>query len=272
MPPQHGDDLQDDFLPDPLVADSGGEDQSDLDDSPASHLSGPQPSLGDVAKARKRKRREKEKERKKKRLVVSSDEVYSKEPISIATLSPAQIAEYLHNLQALSFPKLSAMELDDLRIPSSAILDTSEWVGARSLDQLTDFITEMTPTLKARLRMASKNFGSPTSKFLRQEKGGDAAKLFARHFKLEEHMAYLKRAKIGSAVGTPGRIGKLLCESDALSVSALTHIIFDATYRDVKKRSLFDITETRDEVFRLVLGADSVRKAIKQGKVQLVFF
>ena len=65
MPPQHGDDLQDDFLPDPLVADSGGEDQSDLDDSPASHLSGPQPSLGDVAKARKRKRREKEKERKK---------------------------------------------------------------------------------------------------------------------------------------------------------------------------------------------------------------
>ena len=92
-----------------------------------------------------------------------------------------------------------------------------------------------------------------------------------------------------SAVGTPGRIGKLLCESgkhsqtrqfstfadqftDALSVSALTHIIFDATYRDVKKRSLFDITETRDEVFRLVLGADSVRKAIKQGKVQLVFF
>ena len=61
MPPQHGDDLQDDFLPDPLVADSGGEDQSDLDDSPASHLSGPQPSLGDVAKARKRKRREKEK-------------------------------------------------------------------------------------------------------------------------------------------------------------------------------------------------------------------
>ena len=91
------------------------------------------------------------------------------------------------------------------------------------------------------------------------------------------------------AVGTPGRIGKLLCESgkhsqtrqfstfadqftDALSVSALTHIIFDATYRDVKKRSLFDITETRDEVFRLVLGADSVRKAIKQGKVQLVFF
>ena len=192
-------------------------------------------------------------------------------------------------------------------------------------------LLQVTPTLKARLRMASKNFGSPTvlfiasgamrvadatrifkSKFLRQEKGGDAAKLFARHFKLEEHMAYLKRAKIGSgwsilvhipvtasnwtlvsnffsAVGTPGRIGKLLCESgkhsqtrqlstfadqftDALSVSALTHIIFDATYRDVKKRSLFDITETRDEVFRLVLGADSVRKAINQGKVQLVFF
>lgn len=48
---------------------------------------------------------------------------------------------------------------------------------------------------------------------IRGDKGGDVAKLFARHFKLEEHVAYLKRTKIGSAVGTPGRVGKLLCET-----------------------------------------------------------
>lgn len=51
------------------------------------------------------------------------------------------------------------------------------------------------------------------SKTLRGEKGGDTAKLFARHFKLEEHVSYLRRARIGAAVGTPGRIGKLLCET-----------------------------------------------------------
>lgn len=48
---------------------------------------------------------------------------------------------------------------------------------------------------------------------LRGDKGGDVAKLFAKHFKLEKHVAYLKRAKIGSAAGTPGRVGKLLCET-----------------------------------------------------------
>lgn len=50
-------------------------------------------------------------------------------------------------------------------------------------------------------------------KRLRGDKGGEVAKLFARHFKLAEHSSYLKRTKISAAVGTPGRIGKLLCET-----------------------------------------------------------
>lgn len=50
---------------------------------------------------------------------------------------------------------------------------------------------------------------------LRGEKGGEVAKLFAKHFKLAEHVTYLRRTKVGAAVGTPGRIGKLLCETGA---------------------------------------------------------
>ena len=128
---------------------------------------------------------------------------------------------------------------------------------------------------------------------LRGEKGGDVAKLFAKHFKLEEHVAYLRRTKIAAAVGTPGRLGKLLCDTgaraislrlvlwimlltsragppDALSTSALTHIILDISFRDVKKRSLLDIPETRDEVFRTVLGAPKVFNGLRQGTIQLV--
>ena len=108
----------------------------------------------------------------------------------------------------------------------------------------------MVPHLKTRLSQKSKDSGAPTllfiaggalrvadatrvlkTKKLRGEKGGDVAKLFARHIKLEDHVTYLRRAKIGSgerfpsyarvldlfigilAVGTPGRIGKLLCET-----------------------------------------------------------
>jgi protein CMS1 len=45
---------------------------------------------------------------------------------------------------------------------------------------------------------------------LRGDRGGEIAKLFARHIKLDEHVTYLKRTKIGAAVGTSGRLGKLL--------------------------------------------------------------
>ena len=90
----------------------------------------------------------------------------------------------------------------------------------------------MVPVLKTRLAQKPKDNGAPTllfisgaalrvidvtrifkSKTLRGEKGGDVAKLFARHSKLEEHAQYVKRTRIGVAVGTPGRIGKLLCDT-----------------------------------------------------------
>jgi len=154
-----------------------------------------------------------------------------------------------------------------------------------------DFIAKVLPTLRTRLSQKSKSKGAPTLLFvtgaalrvadvtrvlkdkrLRGEKGGEVAKLFAKHFKLEEHVTYLKRTKVGVAVGTPGRIGKLLCETDALTLSALTHIILDVTFRDAKKRTLFDIPETRDEVFNTVLGSSRVREAILQDRIQVVLF
>lgn len=60
--------------------------------------------------------------------------------------------------------------------------------------------------------------------------------------------------------------------ADALSTSALTHIMLDVSFQDAKKRSMLDIPETRDETFRTVLGAESVREGIRNGKIQLVLF
>lgn len=126
---------------------------------------------------------------------------------------------------------------------------------------------------------------------LQGDRGAGVAKLFAKHCKLEDHIKHLKKTKIGSGVGTPGRVGKLLCETgeyfttklstvterrcshlDALSVSALTHIVLDISHRDAKKRCLLDIPETRDEVFRTVLGAPQVMERIKAGKTHIVLF
>jgi protein CMS1 len=176
------------------------------------------------------------------------------------------------------------------------------------LDTISPFLITVLPTLRVRLAQKPKFNGAPTlifiagaalrvadvtrvlkDKKLRGEKGGEIAKLFAKHFKLEDHVAYLKRTKVGAAIGTPGRIGKLLCETgeyryrldswsriefftDALSLSALSHIILDVTFRDSKKRSLLDIPETREEVFKTVLGCPRVLEAIRTGKVKVVLF
>lgn len=48
--------------------------------------------------------------------------------------------------------------------------------------------------------------------------------------------------------------------------------MLDVTFRDVKKRSLLDIPENRDEIFATVFGAESIRQAIRRGKIQVVFF
>ena len=171
------------------------------------------------------------------------------------------------------------------------------------------FQPKAVPLLHTRLQQRTKSYGAPTllfltgaalrvaevtrvlkNKTLQGEKGAGVAKLFAKHFKLEEHVGYLKKTKIGSAVGTPGRVGKLLCDTgkwfhrmsprstegvsviDALSVSALTHVILDVSFHDAKNRSLLDIPETRDDVFKMVLGAPLVLERLKAGKMHIVFF
>ncbi|KAH9946292.1 U3-containing 90S pre-ribosomal complex subunit-domain containing protein [Epithele typhae] len=211
------------------------------------------------------------------------------QPPSVSAQPPVMLADYISSMQAKTFSKMSGIELADMQIPETSIADTTLWTASRNLDQLVDFISKMLPTLRIRLSQKPKNNGAPTLLFiagaalrvaditrilkdkrLRGEKGGDVAKLFARHFKLEEHVAYLKRTKLAAAVGTPDRIGKLLCDTDALATSALTHIILDVSHRDIKKRSLLDIPETRDSVFRTVLGAPKVFNGLRQGTIQLV--
>ncbi|KDQ59454.1 hypothetical protein JAAARDRAFT_33025 [Jaapia argillacea MUCL 33604] len=290
------DDLQDDFVPDETIVLSEEEDVSD--DGPESMSGGDQDQEGESShkvqssddKEKKRKRREKEKERKaKKRRMAETLE--PAQPMSIAFQPPTQLAEYLSSMQAKTFSKMSSIELVDMQIPESSIADTTIWTGPRTLDELVDFIPKVLPALKVSMAQRPKLNGTPClifvagaalrvadvtrvlkTKKLRGEKGGEVAKLFARHFKLEEHVTYLKRTKIGVAVGTPGRLGKLLCETDAVNVAKVTHVILDVSYQDAKKRTLLDIPETRDEVFKTVLGAPKLLQSIKAGNVKVVLF
>ncbi len=102
----------------------------------------------------------------------------------------------------------------------------------------------MLPSLRIRLSQRSKSNGAPTlvyiaaaalrvadvtrilkDKKLRGDKGGEVAKLFAKHFKLSQHIDYLKRTRVGAAVGTPGRLGQLLnsgqpCQAEIIVTAA----------------------------------------------------
>ncbi|KAH9057129.1 U3-containing 90S pre-ribosomal complex subunit-domain containing protein [Lactarius deliciosus] len=279
MAHHRGDDLDDDFMPDETVALSEDEDHDDIGKllSADEEEVDPPKERPNSLLEKKRRRREKEKERRAKEGDLPS----------VASRSPAIMSEYLSAMQAKSFSKMSALELQDRQIQENFIVDTTTWTG------IEDNPSRMTavPNLRTRLQQRTKSFGAPTllfltgaalravdvtralkNKTLQGEKSAGVAKLFAKHCKLEEHISLLKKTKIGSAVGTPGRVGKLLCETDALSVSALTHIVLDVSHRDAKELCLLDIPQTRDEVFRTVLGAPQVMERMKAGKTHVVLF
>ncbi|SNX86035.1 uncharacterized protein MEPE_04744 [Melanopsichium pennsylvanicum] len=112
-----------------------------------------------------------------------------------------------------------------------------------------------------------------TSKDDRERLGGfSVAKLFARHFKLKEHEAWLKEHTTPLAVGTPQRVAALI-SSESLHLDSLQAIVIDQTWVDAKQRSVFDSFETRDELMRL-LALDAVVASLKRSKdpAKLVLF
>lgn len=93
-----------------------------------------------------------------------------------------------------------------------------------------------------------------------QEEPIQVAKLFARHFKVAEQEAFLEANVSPIAVGTPQRIHDLLKpksegQSAALKLDNLRAIILDASWTDVKMRSLLDGIETKEAVCSLIASS-----------------
>ncbi|CED84815.1 Predicted DEAD-box-containing helicase [Phaffia rhodozyma] len=84
---------------------------------------------------------------------------------------------------------------------------------------------------------------------------GEIAKLFAKHFKLAEHITYLSTTKISLAVGTPHRVGELI---RANALKPPPYILLDLTYKDAKSRTLLESPEGRAQIWKDVLGKDSL--------------
>ncbi|KAG2520601.1 hypothetical protein JM18_007029 [Phytophthora kernoviae] len=76
------------------------------------------------------------------------------------------------------------------------------------------------------------------------------AKLFAKHMKISEQTDQLARTFCPIAVGTPGRVKKLL-EMDALSLKHTTHVIFDME-KDKKQMTILELKDTASEMVDLL--------------------
>ncbi|TKY84613.1 hypothetical protein EX895_006515 [Sporisorium graminicola] len=293
---------------------------------------------------KKRKRKEKEKARKQKRAALSAE--FAQGVGSVATQPPDMQADYLTTKQSASFAKLSDLELEELRLRESMLLDTTAFNQPRTLATLADFVRSCMPSIarsvndakhpsvsqpgrpalimltgnaqraadlarslravgpqlpgsaeasnndeegrsagSAKRRKlgngASKAEGKDDKTATASKKessnkallgGFSVAKLFARHFKLKEHEAWLREHTTPLAAGTPQRVAALIA-SGSLRLDSLQAVVIDQTWVDAKQRSVFDSFETRDELMKL-LALDAVLSALKRSTAptKLVLF
>lgn len=92
-------------------------------------------------------------------------------------------------------------------------------------------------------------------------------KLFAKHIKIKEQVALLKKQKHQLAVATPTRFSALIDILPDLKMN-LKYIFIDSS-RDAKERTIFDIPETGKPLLDLIYI--KLGESIRSGRVKLVF-
>ncbi|KAG9686859.1 hypothetical protein KCU69_g10737, partial [Aureobasidium melanogenum] len=175
---------------------------------------------------------------------------------AIAHMDSQLLADHVAQRTKRFHTELSDMELEDMHLPSHAIVDTTSWDKPRNLENLPAFIEQFKDERRSdkpgkTLSDAVKQKSTPhtiviaasgiraadLTRALRkfQTKDSLIAKLFAKHIKLQEAIKMVKESKIGMGVGTPQRLIDLF-DDGALSAGRLERIIIDASHIDSKKR------------------------------------
>ncbi|ATY62575.1 kinase-like domain [Cordyceps militaris] len=164
------------------------------------------------------------------------------------------LADYLAQKISRFGTDLSPVEVSDMTVSTTAITDSTGFTEQRTLEKLPDFLGHFCKNPDS-LAKASKKMGNPHSiivtgaglraadivRALRIFASKDiaVAKLFAKHMKVDEQVALLKKLRVSIAVGTPARLSELI-DNGALSLEGLHRIVVDASHIDQKKRgSLF---------------------------------
>jgi len=186
--------------------------------------------------------------------------------LAVWKLKPQLLADYLASRETRFNEDFSPLEIDGRRLPVTAIVDTTDWDGLRTLDSFPAFL-ERYAQHKEVLSQASPKHGTPhtivvTASGLRaadivralrtfQTDESVVAKLFAKHIKLSEAVKYVRRTRMSIGIGTPARLVDLL-NSGSLASEALRRIVVDSSYIDKKKRGILDMKETQKPLMDLL--------------------
>ncbi|CAK3790190.1 Hypothetical predicted protein [Lecanosticta acicola] len=241
-----------------------------------------------------KKAAKKKKRTKKKPQDVDDEALDSKLGINhaIAHMDSRLMADHIAQRTRRFRPDASLVEIDDVNVSESAIMDTTAFSQERVTEKLPDFLEQFAGARRKKkgkkLSDASQEKGAPhtlvvagaglraadLTRALRkfQTKESMVAKLFAKHIKLKEAIETVKKTRIGIGVGTPQRIIDLM-EDGALSLKHLERIVVDASHIDQKKRGILDMKETQVPLVQML-----VRPELKEhygsgeGKIELLFY
>ncbi|KAL9051169.1 MAG: hypothetical protein Q9162_006196 [Coniocarpon cinnabarinum] len=185
---------------------------------------------------------------------------------TVARMDGALFADYLARAVKRFEPKLSLVEVEDLRIPQSAFADGTNWTGLRTCENLPSFLESTTNRSKAELSKAPVEKGAPHT----ISKEATVAKMFAKHIKLKDAIEFTKGARITVGVGTAQRIQDLINEG-ALSLSHLRHVIIDGSWSGPKKRTLFEQSDAAVPTVRL-LARQELKSRLQKQKTSILVF
>ncbi|WVW80288.1 hypothetical protein I302_102266 [Kwoniella bestiolae CBS 10118] len=231
---------------------------------------------------KKKRKKEKEKERKAKKRQTQSG-IPADKPLT--HLSPSELSSILLNSIRESYPSASSVELDDIIIPESNLLSPPDYTPPSAESDPFEPLQQRIESLLKPLDKKKLVAGQPQIIILalsglrcanvvrgvRDVKGnGEVAKLFAKHFKLADQIKYLQNKKVSIAVGTPARVGKLLTKG-AIKITSDTVLLLDAGHQDSKTRTILNLPEVRDELWKSVFAGKS-RETLLGGGVRIGAF
>lgn len=205
---------------------------------------------------------------------------------SIAQMDPSLLADHFAKAIKRFYKSETELQLEKRYLPSSTFSDTTSYTAKRKKSIFGRFLEGVLPGSTHDLDQRTKEKASPHTLFIcpsglraadlarelrtYHSTGNEVAKLFAKHFKIEQQSVYLRKASVGFGVGTPDRVKKLI-DSGALKTGRLERIVIDGSYLDEKSRGFWNMADLFMPMLDL-LKMKEVQKKLETRDMKVIVF